>query len=90
MGLKVAVFVFCRCEHSQRRMPAPGVVEQFDVVVDRRDELDPGLQRLAVEELGLHAGPERLDDRVVVGTSHGPDRRCDAQVMDFLVKRRRR
>jgi hypothetical protein len=45
------------------------VVEPFDVLEDRVRELDPRPPALPVQQLDLHAPPERLDDRVVVGIS---------------------
>src|SRR5690349_8708943 len=57
----VLAFVFGRGEHLQRAVSAAGVVEELDVVVDRGRELDPRLPGLAVEQLDLHAAPERFD-----------------------------
>ena len=44
-------------------------MEPLDVLEDRVRELDPGSPPMAVEQLHLHAPPERLDDRVVVGVT---------------------
>lgn len=48
-------------------MAPAAVVEPLDVLEDRVGELDPRAPPLPVEQLDLHASPERLDDRVVVG-----------------------
>jgi hypothetical protein len=39
------------------------VVEALDVLEDRIRELDPRYPAPPVEQLDLHAAPERLDDR---------------------------
>jgi hypothetical protein len=41
----------------------------FDALEDRVREFDPGAPALAVEQLGLHAYPERFSDRIVVGVA---------------------
>ena len=46
-------------------MPALAVVEDPEVLEDRVSELDSGPPSLTVEELDLHAAPERLDDGVI-------------------------
>jgi hypothetical protein len=38
--------VFGWAEHRQRRVPAAGVVNELDAVVDGGGELDPSVQRL--------------------------------------------
>jgi hypothetical protein len=43
------------------------VIEDFDPVEDLRGELDPGPPLSPVEQLGLHPGPEALDDGVIEG-----------------------
>ena len=65
----VVVLVFGWGEHIQGAVAPCRVVEQLDVVVDGGSELDPCLPSLAVEELDLHASPERLDHRVVGGST---------------------
>ena len=42
-------------------------MEGLDVLEDRVGELDAGVPSLPVEQLGLHAAPERFHDGVVVG-----------------------
>lgn len=66
-------------------MPASGVVEEFDVVVDGAGELDPGLPAFAVEELDLHPPPERLDHRIVVCAADGPHRRSKAGAPNLAI-----
>lgn len=73
-------------EHPKRRVPAPGVVEELDVVVDRICELDPGLPAFAVEELDLHPPPERLDHRIVVGAADGSHRGSEASVSHLAAE----
>lgn len=46
-------------------MAAAAVVEALDVFEDRVGELEAGVPALPVEQFGLHAAPERLDDGVV-------------------------
>src|SRR5262249_59876495 len=59
-------------------LPAEGgmapavVVEAFDVLEDRVGELDAGGPALPVEQLGLHAAPERFNDGVVIGSPMVP------------------
>ncbi len=64
-------FVLNRGARGEGAVPASGVVEVLDVVIDRGGELDPGSLPPAVEQLDLHAAPERLDDGVVVGRGDG-------------------
>src|ERR1035441_9964752 len=52
-------------EHAQAGVPASGVVEQLDVVVDRGRQLDPRLPLLAVQQLDLHSAPEALNPRAI-------------------------
>jgi hypothetical protein len=56
--------------HPERRVLAPDVVDELDVVVDCTGELDLGLPAFAVEQLDLHPPPERLRSR-----GGDPDRR---------------
>jgi len=55
-------------------VPAAAVVEDFEVVEHRVRQLKAGAPASAVEELDLHAGPEGLDDRVVVAVADGSHR----------------
>jgi len=55
-------------------VPTAAVVEDFAVVEHRVRQLEAGAPALAVEELDLHAGPEGLDDGVVVAVADGPHR----------------
>lgn len=71
-------------------MPAPGVVPELDVVVDRCGQLDPCLPFPAVQELNLHPSPEALHHRVVICRSDGPHRWCEAVLADALAERPRR
>ena len=59
------VLVFGGCEHVQGAVASACVVPDLDVVVGCARELDPSLPSFAVEQLDLHAGPERLDHRIV-------------------------
>lgn len=49
-------------------------MEQLDVVVDRRGQLNAGLPGLPVEQFDLHPAPEGLDDGAVVRATHRADR----------------
>jgi hypothetical protein len=62
-------------------------VEVLDVVVDRGGELDAGLPALAVEELDLHASPERFDHRIVTRCADGAHRGREAGVSNLLAER---
>ena len=70
----MSVLVFGRRKHVQAAVPSSGVVTHLDVVVDRRGELDAGSPPPAVEQLDLHAAPERLRDRVVTGVADRAER----------------
>lgn len=63
------------------------VVEVLDVVLDCCGELEAGLPAFAVEELDLHATPERLDHCIVVWRADGSHRWCEAGVADLLAER---
>ena len=68
-------------------MSAPPVVETFDVFEDRVRQLESGTPALPVEQFGLHPGPERLDDGVVVGVADGAHRGQQAGVFGPLGER---
>jgi transposase-like protein len=67
----MAVLELDGCEHAKRRVPALTVVEDLEVFEDRVRELDAGAPSLPVEQLDLHAAPERLDDGVVEAVADG-------------------
>jgi hypothetical protein len=52
-------------------VPSLPVMKDLQVLKDRVGELEAGAPSLAIEEFGLHAGPEGLDDSVVVGVPAG-------------------
>jgi hypothetical protein len=54
---------------AKRGVASAGVVECLDVLEDRVGELDAGGPSPPVEELGLHASPERFDEGVVVAVA---------------------
>lgn len=58
-------------------MASAAVVEAFDVLEDRVGQLDAGAPTLTVEQLGLHAAPERLDHGVI-RIADGPEGRQQA------------
>lgn len=82
----VLVLVFGWCEHVQGAVAPSRVMPDFDVVVDCAREFDPGLPALAVEQLDLHAPPEGLDYRIVVGSADGSHRRRKTSVSDLLAE----
>lgn len=63
------------CFPAEGGVSASAVVEAFDVFEDCVGELDPDAPSLPVEQFGLHAGPEGLDDRVIVGVADRAERR---------------
>jgi hypothetical protein len=69
LGGGVEGFVFGRGAHAEGAVASAGVVPVLDVVVDGGRELDAGLPAATVEQLDLHAPPERFDHRVVVGAA---------------------
>jgi len=46
-------------------VPPLPVVEDFKILENRVGELQAGSPSAAVEQLDLHAGPERFDDGVI-------------------------
>ena len=70
--------VFCfelyRCGPADGAVSPPAVAEALDVLEDRLSELDPRSPFLAVQQLDLHAAPERLRDRVVTGVADRAER----------------
>jgi hypothetical protein len=62
------------------------VVKALDVLEDRVRELDPRAPPLAVQQLDLHASPERLHDRVVVRVSDGAERGQQPALFALVVK----
>ena len=84
--LLVLVLVFAGCEHVQGAVASLGVVPDLDVVVDRAGEFDACLPSSAVEQLDLHAGPERLDHRIVERGTNSTDRRREAGFCDLLTE----
>ena len=54
-----------RGEHAQRAMTSTAVVEDLKIFEHGVGEFDAGAPGAAVEQFGLHAPPERLDDGVV-------------------------
>jgi hypothetical protein len=67
----VSSFELDWCEHAKSRVAPLAVVELLEILEDRVRQLDPGAPALPVQELDLHAAPERLDHGVVVAV---PDR----------------
>jgi hypothetical protein len=59
------------------------IVEDLQVLKDRIGELHAGLPSPAVQQFGLHAGPEGLDDGVVVGV---PDGAIEGSSPDSLAR----
>src|SRR5216117_4082063 len=53
-------------EHAQGAVASGAVVEDLQVLKDRVGQLDPGLPAVAVQQLDLHPGPERLDHGIVI------------------------
>jgi hypothetical protein len=43
-----------RYEHAKRRVPALTIVEDLEVLEDRRGQFDAGVPPFAVEQLDLH------------------------------------
>ena len=74
-GDSVEVLVFDRGEHPERAVTSLSVVEDLEVLEDRVGELDASLPLATVEQLDLHAAPERLDDRVVEAVTDRSHRR---------------
>lgn len=78
-----------------RGAPAQGavaslpVMEDLQVLKDRIGELDASGPSPAVQEFGLHPGPERLDDGVVVGVTDGAHRGQQAGLLGALGERPR-
>lgn len=73
--LLVSSFELDWCEHAKRCVPSLAVVPDLEVFEDGVGQLDAGSPALAVEELDLHARPERLDHRVVEAIPDGAHRR---------------
>src|SRR5271163_2622357 len=86
LSLLVLVLVFAGCEHVQGAVASSCVVPDLDVVVDRARELDAGLPSFSVQQLDLHAGPERLDHRIVERSADGTDGWCEAGFCDLLAE----
>jgi hypothetical protein len=63
----------------QRGVSTAAVVEPLGVLEDRVRELDAGAPALPVEQLGLHARPERLGDGIVVRIANGSQGREQAR-----------
>ena len=55
-------------------MAPAAVVEALDVLEDRVRQFDAGVPPLPVEQLDLHAAPERFGDGVVVGITDAAQR----------------
>src|SRR5438552_2418005 len=64
-GCHQTTFIFGRREVAKRRVQALPVVEDLHELEDRPPRLCPGRPRVAVHELGLQRGVERLDHGVV-------------------------
>ena len=67
--VSVLCFELYRAGPAERAVASAAVVEPLDVLEDRVCELDSRAPALPVEQLDLHASPERLHDRVVVGVA---------------------
>ena len=67
----VELLEFNRGAPTQGAVASLPVVEDLQVLKDRIGELKAGPPPPAVQEFGLHAGPEGLDDGVVVGVTDG-------------------
>lgn len=76
--------VVVRCRVLERGVPTSAVVEDLDVLEDRVRELDPRLPLLPVQQLDLHARPERLHHRIVQAIADGPERGQQARGADLL------
>jgi hypothetical protein len=66
------------------------IVEHLDVVKDGIGQFEARLPRLAVEELVLHARPERLHHGVVERISDRSERRHEASTTNSLGEGPRR
>ncbi len=67
----VELLIGDRGEHPEGAMTTGPVVEHLDPIEDLRRQFRAGPPLAAVEQLGLHAGPERLDHGVVEGVADG-------------------
>src|SRR5215470_10522087 len=66
----VLPFVVHRTEVTEGRVPAVGVVERTDVLVDRRPGLGLGGPGPTMDQLGLEGGEEAFRHRVVPAISN--------------------
>ncbi len=74
-GFRLSGFDFGGCVHSERSVRPSGVVEMFDVVVDRGGELDSGLP--VPPSLRRHRAARALPSRRQVGVANAPAERRD-------------
>jgi len=87
--------VACSFSKFNRGAPAQGavaslpIVEDLQVLKDRIGELEASALSPAVEQLGLHAGPEGLDGGVVVGVTDGAHGGQQSGVLGALGERPR-
>src|SRR2546423_5980567 len=59
-----------RRQHTERRVPALTVMEDFQVLEERGGQLQTRGPDLPVQELDLHATPERFHQRVIEAGAH--------------------
>jgi hypothetical protein len=83
----VKLLEFNRGAPAQGAVASLPVVEDLQVFKDRVGELDTGPPPLAIQQLGLHPGPERLDHRVVIGVTNGAHRGQQPGVLGALGER---
>lgn len=58
------------------------IVEDFDVIEDGVGQFEPRLALLSIEQLVLHARPERLHHRVVERVTFRPERGHETRITD--------
>jgi hypothetical protein len=59
-----------RCQHTKRRMSTLPVMEELQILEERGGQLQPRGPGLPVQELDLHAAPERFHQGVIEACSH--------------------
>ena len=69
-----------RADVPDRRVPASGVVEAFDIGKDRHPSLGLGSKRPAIEQLALERGEEALAHGVVEAIADRAHRRPDMRL----------
>ena len=75
-----------RGEHPECAVAAGSVVKDLQISEEGGRQLKPGLPFLAVEQLGLEAGPERLDDGIVERVADGAQLGSNCAVEPALVQ----